>query len=367
MRQRPARARATLRPLPMQHAALYLTREDIPAASLALAEWEGFDPEPQVTHRDELPERPGDHYRELYENASSRLTKILDSIGLELTSMPRQLRPVQAVELEPLNQRLSEIWRLCAKWERRAHWLQEEDRQVQYLQRVLEKYQALDINLDLLHGRLRFLDIHIGSLHRGDIRRLRQAVGLIGYTADVFLDLDDSIYVVVAGVKDADKEEDLKSVLQAASFRHLELPPELRGHPRALRQQLEQRRQRIESMKQRLCRRREQARQTYGKELTRTTHTLAMASPCAQLADAVRSRGPLAHAWVRSLRSTVRWWWPTSLTAPTVSRSISARSALQVRSSAASVTRQRCNATNPPTACAPVSRWRPLGVRCRSS
>jgi V/A-type H+-transporting ATPase subunit I len=288
-------------PLPMQYVTVYLIREEGPAAALALAECGVFSPEyEEWSHNDQLPEHPGASYRELFQKAQRRLDKILSHLHLEsiLTAPVEPVQPISESELEELNTVLGEIWRECSWCEEAERRMHEDEREVAQLSNLLDKYEALDINLDLLHGKLKFLDVHVGSVRSGDLKRLSQAVGLVGYTLTVFLESDDTAYVAFAGLQGA--EEELQNVLDAASFRPLELPAEFRGQPSKLRARLASRQQDISATSKELLRRVEHGKETHGDTLRRAVKTLKQAAPYAALADTLHSRRGLArvNGWV---------------------------------------------------------------------
>lgn len=287
------------KPLAMQYATIFLVSEDVAAASLALAESEAFNPQAR-DESEALPERPGEDYRALYESARGRLSKVLSYLQVESESEPKSSwrRPISEAELARTDERLGEIWRECSTCQQREQRTREQRRELEQLERVLEKYEALDIDLGLLHGGLQFLDLHIGSVAQRDVARLREAVGIIGYNLTVFMSLDSTAYVVVSGLKGA--EHELRTVLNAASFRHLELPSQFRDRPTELRKDLDIRRQRINADEEMLRRQLGQARRVHGPFLREATETLALAAPYAQLAETLQGRGALVRisGWV---------------------------------------------------------------------
>ena len=157
--------------LPMQHVTLYLLREDIAVVALALGELGVFAPQ-RDDELKELPETPGARYQVFYGSAQRRLEKILAYTGLtpeiDLTGPVSQA--VTAEELGRLDEELGQIWYTFSCCEEAERHLAEQTRQVEQLSQALSEYEALDVNLDLLRGELRFLDIHIGTLSMEQLR-----------------------------------------------------------------------------------------------------------------------------------------------------------------------------------------------------
>ena len=58
-------------PLPMKHVLLQVMTEDLPQASLILAELEVYSPDFRALHDDQFPNIPGQHFRSLYNQALS--------------------------------------------------------------------------------------------------------------------------------------------------------------------------------------------------------------------------------------------------------------------------------------------------------
>ena len=292
-----------LTPIPMQHVTLFLVQDDAPAGAMALAECGTFDPRSDALPGDPLPERSGERFRNLFRSAQLRLEKILTHIPLA-SRAATQATPhaVTEEELATLDEWLGQLWRECSECEEIERRLNEEARQVEQLTGALENYTALDINLGLLQGKMRFLDVQIGTFPASNIGRLTQAVQLIGYSVTVFMQSDDTAHVALAGLSGVEAE--LRSVLDAASFRHLELPPEFRDHPAKVREELAARSARIEDGRGALRARIENARQRYGAQVGEATETLIRAAPYAQVAEVLHRRGALTQVsgWVPSDR-----------------------------------------------------------------
>lgn len=289
-----------LKPLPMQFVTLYMLREEAAAAALILAEAGVFAPRQEAVGGDALAEAPAVRYRGLYASATRRLEKILTFSGLDVDAdrADESGGAVSEQTLARINDQLGEIWREFSEYEETERRLADQDRQVDQLGQALTEYEALDVDLGLLQGRLRFLEVHLGTVAKVDVVRLREAVGLLGYSLTVFKETDGTSHVVVAGLSAA--AQGLDKVLKAASFRSVPLPPEFQEHPRRLREELAARRRRIDQERRGNRRAVEEAKARHEAAVRRGAAQLLRAAPYSQLADALRASGGLVGVggWV---------------------------------------------------------------------
>ena len=58
-------------PLPMKHVMLQVMTDELPQVSLTLAELAVFSPDHRPAHEESFPIIPGEHFRELYNQAGS--------------------------------------------------------------------------------------------------------------------------------------------------------------------------------------------------------------------------------------------------------------------------------------------------------
>ena len=235
-----------LKPLTMQHASLWLLGEDAAAASLALAESGAFNPEPPGSLQAELADIPGQHFREVYLSARSRLDKILDHYGHRpRVKLPKTPRPPCLEDVEKLNERLGELWIMCFNTVEALRKLEEEKKRIEQLLRMLHVFAALDIDLGALTGEHRFLDVRLGSLPAANLGQLREALSLAGFVIDTFAQDDGTKHCLIAGA--LGRSQDINSLLHTAGWRTIDVPPELRTHPGSARAALEQRLSEIHS------------------------------------------------------------------------------------------------------------------------
>lgn len=291
------------KPVPMQRVTVHALKEDAPMAAMVLAERGVFNPE--TTHanaalfKDHLPDTPGEHYRELWLSARSRLDKILAHCGgAELPSVS-SLRLVTEEELAGLNTWLGETWSECSREQEALRQIEEERKRVEQLFKTLDNFADLDVDLSLLQSGRRFLDVRVGTLPSDNVPRLRQAISLAGYVVSTFMGGDATTHAVVAGP--AGREEEIRSVLQAAGWHVLQIPAEFRDRPAKVRERLTQRSGRItkdyESRRQLIAHNCD----TLKERLSDAQQTLALAGPFVDLVgEALRGRGGLVsmQGWV---------------------------------------------------------------------
>lgn len=287
------------KPLPMQRIALHVLGEDAPMAALVLADAGVFNPETTKIYGDRLPEFPGESYRDHYRSARSRLDKILThcTAGHADTPLP-PLRQVSEQEIKEVDDWLREIWLECSYCQEGLRRIEEERKHVDQLLRSLDNFAALDIDLGLLTGSKRFVDVHIGTVPTANLDRLKQAVTLAGYLVRPFMQSEGLSHVVVAGPKG--REDEVRPVLQAAGWRRVEIPSELHDRPEKVRHDLQTRLDQLTKDTGIQCQLIETTQQDFTDKLNAAQQLLVLAAPYAELGEALRGRGGLAliGGWV---------------------------------------------------------------------
>lgn len=282
----------------MQRVTIHMIREEAPAIALVLAESGIFNPEVFPAEVEDLPDQPAATYQALFYSARLRLQKVGEYLGLNTHVLPPKAQVVSESELAALNDWLGKLWRRCAQLGEKRRQLEEKLHAVAQLDKTLDTYAQLDVNLGLLQGELQFLDVRLGAVPKSNLKKLQEAVGIAGYILKPFADSGETVLVVLAGVKG--NERQVQSVLRAAAYRPLQLPPEFRDHPQRVRQQLAARRQRLQEQRLALLQETESLSQTHEEELLQGAQKLILSAPYALLGDSLRSRGGLAAAqgWV---------------------------------------------------------------------
>jgi V/A-type H+-transporting ATPase subunit I len=280
------------KPLPMQRVSLYCLREDAAMAALLLADAGVFNPETTKLEGEQLPEFPGESYRELYRSARARLDKILAYCSAAQADSPLpSLRPVSEEELRQLDEWLRDVWSKCSRCQEDLRRIEEQRQHVEQLLHSLDNFATLDIDLGLLAGDMRFVDLHIGTVPAANLERLRQAVALAGYLARPFSHSGGQAHVVVAGPKG--REDEVRPVLQAAGWRRVEIPPELQDRPDKVRRDLLQRLEDLTQDTGAQCQLIETTQQGFAERLAAAQQLLALAAPYAELGEALHGRGGL--------------------------------------------------------------------------
>nr|WP_313778123.1 V-type ATPase 116kDa subunit family protein [Thiorhodovibrio frisius] len=245
--------RPRLLPLPMQHVRLMLMTEDLPRASLALAETGQFHPDTRPPEEPALSNLPGHDYRETFVQARSRLDKIVRIAELEDSPILGQAQVIDHQVLDALNQKLGTLWEDASHLEEDFRGLDEEERVLREQEAALENFANLKVDLGVLKRKTRFLDFYIGLVPRENVSRLEGAVALAGHLLLNYLQRDNHAHVVIIGPC-GERENQLASVLSSAGFQALPIPDgitdktteELEADFRARHQALEARRAALE-------------------------------------------------------------------------------------------------------------------------
>ncbi len=288
-----------LMPAAMQRINLQVLTEDAPVAAQALAEFGVFNPEASHGYAEQMPEIPGEHYRDLYRSAQSRLDKVLAHCSL--TQDARRtlvMRQVTESELTVLDDWLSQVWARCSECQESLRRIEERQKQIDQLLSMLDKFAALDIDLGLLHTKKYFLDLRVGTIPTETVERLQAAIGTAGYILTTFLVSEGSTHVVIAGP--TGQENDIDSAVQAAGWHALIIPPEFHDHPEKVRADLIRQREEIVDKSDAQCQVIELARKEFRDRLVTARDTLALAAPFADVGAALCGRGGLSliTGWV---------------------------------------------------------------------
>ncbi len=288
------------RPLAMQHVSLWLTREDAPAASLALAECGAFNPDTAERYRSALPDAGEQRYRDAYLSARSRLDRILDHCGrAPAATVPEPARPVPLADLEALNDRLGEVWSACFDTRESVRRAEEDQRRYAQLLQTLETFASLDLDLGTLLAEHRFLDVRVGTVPAPNLPRLREALALAGFFVSVFGTGEGVEHCVIVGP--TGRSGEITSLLHTAGFHAVDVPPELRMHPQKAREELGGRLDESREKAQAACAVRDETKARFWPELEQAEVTLALAAPYADMVQsASRGRGGLVlmTGWV---------------------------------------------------------------------
>ena len=284
--------------LPMRHVTLYLMKEELPLAALALAKLGVLDPD---SVQDEAREAsPAARFQELHANASQLFLKIARTLGFTppLTEPGALPADIDSKRLESLFEGLRPIWSRCNRHEESMRGLREEIRQLQQQQRAVDTFLKLRLDLSKISADHRFLDMRVGSVDSSELQRLRESLGLIHFKVIEFDRQEGRAHLVLLGLKGLDQQ--LNPVLRAAGYRTLFLPQGLKGYPRDLHLQLGER---LDALALELAdaeRQTDELRERYSGDLEEAALVLAAAAPLAELADCLVGHGEIAtlSGWV---------------------------------------------------------------------
>jgi V/A-type H+-transporting ATPase subunit I len=277
----------------MKHVVLQVLSDDLPQVSLTLAELEVFHPDCRECNEALFPNIPGERYREYYVEAVGRLEKIRVHLP---TAPPPELgkpRVVSEQELGELNAWLGEVWARYSAFEEELRRLSEQERLVDDLDKALDNFANLNIDLSLLQGEKQFLDLQLGVVARANLGRLSEAAELADHMVFNYLLSGGSAHIIVVGPR-GERENEIRSILDSAGFQPLEIPPELHAEPQQLRQELQQRRRQIAEQRQQARDGIERWSEEIRAPLERARRTLLLAEPFVRMETAARSSGQLA-------------------------------------------------------------------------
>lgn len=283
----------------MKHVRLLVLTENLPQASLALADAESFHPDTRPPPEARLDGQPGQTYREVFVQAQSRLDKITRLIEIDPDPPLTSLRVVDLAELRALNDWLGELWDTTSTYEENCHRLEDAERMVKELQTALVNFADLDIDLSMLRTKTRFLDIYVGLVPRENLRQLETAAGLADHILFVYRQHAETAHVVIVGPA-GEREAQLSDLLAAAGFQALPIPQQLDREPGQMQRDLATQRDAIEHERETLKARLEAWSAPFLPRLLEASRTLRLAEPLVTLDPSLRASGHLAHlaGWV---------------------------------------------------------------------
>ncbi|MCP4287876.1 MAG: V-type ATP synthase subunit I [Gammaproteobacteria bacterium] len=291
-------------PRPMKHVLIQVLTEELPQVSLTLADLALFSPDQRSLYDDHFPLIPGEHFREIYTQASSRLQKISRHIQLAPLLHLNQLQVISEEELDKTNRWLGEVWERCSEFEENFHRIENEKQMISQLEQALENFGELNIDLGLLQGERLFLDIHVGMVPRANVSQLKEAVTLANYLLFDYMEHEESIHVIVIGPK-GERERELRSVLDTAGFRALSIPPEFQDEPERVRVKLERRKLELGQRLQHKIEEKRSCANELREQLERSRNILILAEPYVRIDTAARSAGYLSiiSGWIPARES----------------------------------------------------------------
>ncbi len=288
-----------LTPLAMKHVRLLMLTEDLPQAALTLAESESFHPDHRVPDIEQLAELADHTYRENYQQAHARLSKIAGLVPIAEDAELTEVRVVAVEELKALNDWLGKIWHEASRYEEEYRRLDDEARFVAEQQAALDNFAELKVDLGLLHTKTRFLDFYVGLVPRENLRQLEGATALAEHLLYPYMVRGEQAHVVIVGPR-GEREAQLSSVLASAGFQSLPIPRELERSPEETGRHLAARRDAIGKEREALTGRLADWAAGIAERLAAAEQTLRLVQPLVALDPSIRSAGHLAYlaGWV---------------------------------------------------------------------
>jgi len=281
----------------MLHLTVHLMRDDLPSAGLALAEIGAFVPDNRPLCSEQLPEVPGVTYRERIRRARSHLDR-LESLQADLNVPPVAgegdpflvLRRAQLVEVDEW---LADAWKHCSPTEAKLQEIQEELGELEQLERSLDDFADLDVNLShLQQGGNKYLDLRIGTVPAENVERLREALSMEQYLIVRVLGKGETVRVAIAGLRQEDAP--IGNILVAAGFQSLDIPASFRESPEKVRKMLQRSRAAIEKFHHQMRQRLADWVDSNRAELARARRLLDAAEPYVELGESARAHGAVA-------------------------------------------------------------------------
>lgn len=283
-----------LRALPMKHLRLMLMADDLPQASLTLAETEQFHPDPRPPQQQQLGQQPGRDYQEIYQQARARLEKIARVVPIDPLPALDQVQVIAPEMLVRVNDQLGTRWEEVSRFEEIQRRLDEDERTIHEQELALENFANLNLDLGALRNKTRFLDFYIGLVPRENVSRLQGAVALADHLLFTYLQRDTTAHVIIVGPT-GEKEQQLQSVLSSAGFQALEIPHSLaQQSPAELKQDFIRRRQLLDRERADCVAAIAAWNQTHAAALLEARRTLLLAEPLVMLNPTIRGTGSLA-------------------------------------------------------------------------
>jgi len=279
------------KPLSMRYISLKALTEDASTIAQLLADCGTFNPE--IT--EQLPEQPGENYRNIFNQAQTRLLKIMACVSFT-TPKINFSHVITIAELEETNEKLGIIWAKLSELEEQLHQLNEQKTTLKHLLATLTIFQNLDINLTLFQESTKFLNLHIGTIPTENIEQFREAIALAEHFIDVFHYDENVAYFVVAGP--LTQQTKVKAILEHADFQLLAIPEQFHAHPQQVKADLTAQ---LEQLQEQTVKNTIQTLAVVTKDsLEQFYQTLTNASAYTKLTKTLRGQGILAliEGWI---------------------------------------------------------------------
>lgn len=274
----------------MRHVSVHLMREDLPQASLSLAELEAFAPDHRPLLEAELPEVPGQVFREHVLNARTNYQRLVELLGEPAPAEPSVLlRQEQLVEIDAW---LSQAWEQCARCSRTLQSLHERSLELDHEIQSLDEFMGLDIDLGELQREHEFIDLFFGTIPASTLPRLQESLAMTGHSVIHSSGHGEIRRIIIAGIRQLGSG--LGDVLATAGFQPIRIPPSFHSAPERVSDTLLEERNGIVDLEDQVRLELDNWRLSNGARLARARQLLDAAGPYTEIDTAARAEGPLA-------------------------------------------------------------------------
>lgn len=285
------------RALPMTRITLWFLASEAQDAALLLARHGRFGPAQEADEH--FPEAPAEAYRELYQEADSRFSKLIQHCELEMPPIPEDAVAPSLTELQEINNWLKQTWHGYSSVVENEQRILEERKRLETLQETFSRLEGLNLDLSRLFRPEALLDARLGQVPAANVRRLQESLKLAGYVLSVFDQSEGQAFAVVAGPRGGGDE--IGGLLSQAGWRELPVPEELQTHPEAARRFLSEETRRQEGNYAAHCQVLDDNLARCGERIREIWVQMALARPLAEASlNGVRGKGHLAvfTGWV---------------------------------------------------------------------
>ena len=286
------------RPCPMAHVTLWFLASESQDGALLLARHGAFAP---ASPDEALQDRPAAEYREVFQEAWSRLTKLQELGGLPVDPIPDDAVAPTLAGLHRVNEELKGIWQAFSSLAEKDAQLHADQQRLAVVRESFRRLAGLELDLSRLFHPDSLLEVRIGVMPAPNLGRLGESLGLAGYVLTVFDRHGEQAFAVVAGPRGGQ----VSGLLSQAGWRDMDIPEALRTHPDAARQHLEGEANRLAGERTANAGRLAQALERHGGRIRDAQQQLILARPLAEAAqDCLQGQGQLARftGWVPKTR-----------------------------------------------------------------
>ena len=286
------------RPVQMQHLALTMLKQDAPSAALALAEMQVIHLIEANSNEALLSDFPAREYQQIYQQLNNRFKKIA---FYDKRLIPAELSTHSAVSLDELkhvNAETKQIWQQLSKHEENIRAAKEKIHSANQLISSLHRFENLNTDLARLSSNSLFLKIFIGTIPHQELKQLQRALTLANTVIEVFYQSELQDYVSV--ITEINHENDIMEILKSAGFHEMTIPPELRSHPRKIKDELHQQLQDHQSEINQQENAIELLLQQKHEQLNAIQNVITRSAPFASLSGSLTGKGELVYleGWV---------------------------------------------------------------------